>query len=257
MGNSEYALFAPYYDVLMRDAQYEARADYFCEIFRRYGHTPKLGIDLACGTGSLTIALKKRGYDFYGVDASPEMLSRAMEKSAQEGESILFLCQKLERLDLFGTVDTAVSSLDSLNHLSGRRNLLRAFQKTGFFMEKGGLFVFDLNTVYKHREVLSNNVYVYETPEVYCVWQNTLSGEDARVLIDLDFFHHEGEIYRREHSHFSEYAYEIEDVRKMLELSGFETLDVFDDLSFDAPKKESERIVFAARKTIQAGEKTN
>ena len=257
MSNSDYALFAPYYDELMRGAQYEARADYFCEVFRRFSHVPRLGIDLACGTGSLTLALKKRGYEFYGVDASPEMLSKAMEKCADAGEQILFLCQKLERLDLYGTVDTAVSSLDSLNHLSGRRSLQQAFLKTGFFMEKGGLFVFDLNTVYKHREVLATHTFVYETPGVFCVWQNTLSGEDCRVRIDLDFFHREGETYRREHSRFSEYAYEIEDVREMLRISGFETLGVFDDLSFEPPKKESERIVFAARKTIEAGEKTN
>ena len=257
MTGSGYALFAPYYDGLMRGAQYEARADYFCEIFRRFSHTPKLGIDLACGTGSLTLALKKRGLDFYGVDASPEMLSKAMEKTAQAGVDILFLCQRLERLDLYGTVDTAVSSLDSLNHLSGRQSLFQAFLKTGFFMEKGGLFVFDVNTVYKHRSVLANNTFVYETPQVYCVWQNSLSGADCRVRIDLDFFTREGELYRREHTRFSEYAYEIDDLREMLRLSGFETLGVFDDLSFEPPKNDSERIVIAARKTIEAGEKTN
>ena len=103
-----YEAFASYYDGLMQNVDYEKRAEYFCSLAERVGHTPGLALDLACGTGSLTLALARRGWDIYGVDASPAMLSVAQEKAAQEGVSLLFLCQPMQKLDLYGTVNTVI-----------------------------------------------------------------------------------------------------------------------------------------------------
>lgn len=131
--------------------------------------------------------LAARGKEVIGVDASPEMLSQAREKSGECQPPVLYLCQEMEELDLYGTVDAAICMLDSLNHLEGEEALGQALHRLQYFVEPGGLFLFDMNTPYKHREVLGDNTFVYDTDQVYCVWQNTWSPEEGAVDIDLDF----------------------------------------------------------------------
>lgn len=244
-----YSVFAQYYDVLTGNVDYPGRAAYFLSLLDRVGHRPVLALDLACGTGSLTLELHRRGLDIYGVDASVEMLSIAREKSAAAGADILFLCQPMQELDLYGTVDTVFCALDSLNHLAGPEELQRALDKVSFFMDPGGWFLFDVNTPYKHQSVLGDNTFVYDLPRVYCVWQNRFSPEDFRVDIRLDFFEREGRVYRRRIQRFSERAYPEERLRAMLAQAGFGKVLIFDEMSFDPPRPDSQRLMVAAQKT--------
>lgn len=243
-----YAVFAQFYDGLTKNVDYAQRADYFLSLLERVGHTPGLALDLACGTGSLTLELYRRGVDVYGVDSSVEMLSEARVKCAEAGADILFLCQKMQSLDLYGTVDTVVCSLDSLNHLDGREQLQQAFNKVSFFMDPGGWFLFDLNTPYKHEKVLGNHTFVYDMGPVYCVWQNRLGVDPGRVDIQLDFFEREGKLYRRSREHFSEFACPTEEVLCMLQKAGFGPAQVYNELTYDPPMPDSQRLVFAAQK---------
>lgn len=243
-----YADFARFYDLLTGNVEYSRRAEYLLELARRVGHQPKLALDLACGTGSLTLELFRRGVDVYGVDASVEMLSEARQKCSDAGAEILFLCQKMQSLDLYGTVDTVFCTLDSLNHLSGRTDLLAAMKKVHFFMDPGGWFFFDMNTPYKHREVLGNNTFVYDYDEVFCVWQNAYYEPENLVEIELDFFERDGDCYYRSGEQFSERAYDVDVVLSLLKEAGFCRTLVYDELSFDPPKADSQRLVYAAQK---------
>lgn len=241
---SNYDIFAYYYDSLTLNVDYAGRADYISEILARKGHDSGITLDLACGTGSLTVELKKRGFDIYGIDSSVSMLSIAKDKSPDT----LFLCQKMQNLDLYGTVDTVVCALDSINHLSSKEQIQQAFNKVSFFMNPEGLFIFDFNTVYKHENVLKDNVFIYDTENVYCVWQNRLKKKSARVDISLDFFGKEGKKYVRSSEHFSEITFPVEEVLEMLRLAGFKETEVYDDMSFESPKPDSQRVVFVAKK---------
>ena len=113
---------------------------------------------------------------------------QAAEKNMALEQPVLYLCQPLERLDLYGTVDLAVCTLDSLNHLPGKKALQKALHRLQFFVEPGGLFLFDVNTPYKHREVLGNNCFVRESEALFCVWQNEYTPEEHKVEIQMDFF---------------------------------------------------------------------
>ena len=118
--------------------------------------------------------------------------------------------------------------------------------RVALFMNEDGYFVFDVNTVYKHRHILANNTFVYDTDKVYCVWQNSLK-ENNIVNIDLDLFEREGETYRRYSEHFKERAYEIDELTEMLSQSGFEVKAVYRDMSTDSLQADSDRAVFVAR----------
>ena len=134
-----YSVFAQYYDELTENVEYSRRAEYLLELMRRLGHQPGLTLDLACGTGSLTLELYRRGVDIYGVDGSVEMLSEARMKCAEAGADILFLCQKMQSLDLYGTVKTAVCTLDSLNHLKTGKSFSKCSPRY-LFHGPGGIF---------------------------------------------------------------------------------------------------------------------
>ena len=243
---SGYHIFSQFYDNLTFNVDYEKRADYIQSVLSLWEHEPGLALDLACGTGSMTIALKERGWDIFGIDGSQDMLSIAMEKAYDKELSILFLCQQMERLDLYGTIDTCICTLDSLNHITEKNTLQAAFDKVALFMNPDGMLVFDVNTVYKHQRILGSNTFVYDTDEVYCVWQNSLK-ENNIVNIELDLFEKEGGVYTRHTERFSERAYDIEELKEMLKKAGFETLAVYRDLTTEPLFDDSDRAVFVAR----------
>ncbi len=245
---SGYSQFARYYDSLTKNVDYSEYADYYLDLCRKLSHSPGITLDLACGTGSLTLELFRRGVDVYGIDASVSMLSQAREKCMEEGADILFLCQKMQEMDLYGTVDTVICSLDSLNHLSGEAELKKAISKVAFFMNPGGYFFFDMNTLYKHEKVLGNHTFIYDTAKVYCVWQNRFTPSSGRVDIHLDFFEKEKNHYLRSSEHFSERAYPVRKIEALLEQSGFEEIRFFDGLSFLPLREESQRLMAAAKK---------
>ena len=245
---SSYSFFAKYYDELTQNVEYSRRADYFSALLLSCGFESGTVLDLACGTGSLTVELAKHGYDMIGVDASGDMLCRAQNKAFESGVSPMFLCQRMQELDLYGTVDAAVCSLDSINHLTDEEDVRRTFERLRLFVAPGGVFIFDVNTVYKHKNVLGDNAFVYEYPDVFCVWQNSFNGQDNTVDIELDFFEKSGETYKRRSENFSDRAYEIDFLKSLLDKTGFDTEFVFDDMSREPLKEDSQRAVIAARR---------
>ena len=243
---SGYHDFSRFYDNLTFNVDYKKRADHIQSVLSLFGHDMGLTLDLACGTGTLTLELKSRGVDIFGIDGSYDMLSVAMEKASDMGLEVLFLCQKMENLDLYGTIDTCICTLDSLNHITDKAKLQKVFDKVALFMDKDGCFVFDVNTVYKHRNILADNTFVYDTDKVFCVWQNSLK-ENNIVNIELALFERDGNAYYRQSERFKERAYEIDELKEMLEKSGFEVLAVYDDMTTEPLREESDRALFVAR----------
>lgn len=243
-----YTDFARFYEALMEDAEYEKRAAYILEICKLFEHETGKTLDLACGTGSLSRELFKMGVDIFGVDGSEDMLCEATDKKYEEGIDIPYFQQEMQELELPMQIDTCVCTLDSLNHLTDIDAVQETFNRVGKYMNSGGLFIFDVNTVYKHREVLGNNNFVIEADDIFCAWQNYLCDDDV-VEIDLDFFlKGEDGLYERFSESFEERAYSEEQLTKMLKNAGFEVEVVYGDLSFDSPAPNEERQIFVARK---------
>ena len=241
-----YNSFAEYYDELTEDARYPERCQYILNAAEKFGHTLGKTLDLACGTGSLTLLLAERGVDVFGADGSVDMLSEAMQKSLAADRHILFVHQQMQALELPEPVDTCVCTLDSLNHLTDKNDVQAAFIGVSRYMNPGGLFIFDVNTVYKHKKVLADNVFVLENERVFCVWQNFT--EDNLTEISLDFFEEQNGAYYRSSEDFSERAYADGEIREMLQGAGFETLGCYGDLTFEPPRADEQRVIYIARK---------
>ncbi len=245
---SSYDIFALYYDSLTKNVKYTDRADYLLKVLKSLNHDVGIALDLACGTGSLTIELYKNNIDVYGVDASNSMLSVAKDKAYDLDVDIMFLCQKMENLDLFGTVNTVFCCLDSINHLRSFEIMQEVFDRVSLFLEPNCYFVFDFNTPYKHEFVLAENAFVYDTKDVYCVWQNNYRAENHRVDVTLDFFEKENTKYNRYTEKFFEITCDTNSLVEMLKKSGFKDIKIFDDMTENPPKEDTQRIVVFAKK---------
>lgn len=244
---NSYRDFASYYDELMEDARYGERCRYILETAARLHHDMGRTLDLACGTGSLTVLLAENGVDVFGADGSEEMLSIAAQKALAAGQHTLFVRQDMRRLALPESIDTCVCTLDSLNHLTDSADVQKTFQNVARYLRTGGLFLFDVNTVYKHRAVLADNVFVMENEHVFCSWQN-FSGENDTVDIALDFFVERSGVYERFSEDITERAYPEAQLRRWLAQAGFDVQGVYGDLTFAPPAETEQRIIFCCRK---------
>ena len=248
---SGYCEFAEVYDRLMSDVPYGERAAYLARLFKKHDRMPRLLLDVACGTGNFSLAFAHMGAEVIGADPSAEMLAAAREKAAASGQDILFLCQPAEELDLYGTVDGAICCLDSLNHIPDYEDFCAALARVTLFLETGRLFIFDLNTIYKHETVLADHIFIIEQNGVYCVWQNETDRQTHTTDILLDFFVEENGVYRRGTDAFCERAYSPEAVEEAIRRAGLETVAVYDDMTEAAPGEKAERVVYVTRKTAE------
>ena len=244
-----YEFLAGCYDELTTDVRYSRWADYIEKHFARSALPIHTVLDLACGTGSLTAELMGRGYEMICADRSAEMLSVAVEKCRDlEGEPPIFLCQSMEKLDLYGTIDACVCCLDSVNYVTNPRQLKKAFERVHLFLMPGGLFLFDINTPDKLRG-LDGGMFIDETDDAYCVWRAEYSPRRRICTYGMDIFRLEedGRWSRGEEVH-EEYAYEPDELEEYLREAGFTRIRRHGCLKMRAPVPGEERIFFTAVK---------
>ena len=244
-----YENLAGCYDQFTRDVDYVRWADYLERHFARSALPIHTVLDLACGTGSLTLELARRGYEMIGVDQSEEMLAQAAEKCRQASEiPPLFLHQSMDKLDLYGTIDACVCCLDSVNYVTSPQKLERAFQRVHTFLMPGGLFVFDVNTPDKLR-ALDGQVFLDESADAYCVWRADYSARRRVCTYGMDLFTLEpdGRWSRAEELH-EEYAYEPDELEALLIRAGFSRIKQYGERKLRGPKAGEGRIFFDARK---------
>ena len=244
-----YREFAAFYDRLTGDIDYAQEAEQVLRLLADYGCAePETVLDLACGSGSLSVELAQRGVDVIGVDGSADMLAKANEKAAAAGKPLLFVQQDMRELDLYGTVDAAVCMLDSLSHLCRTADLREVFRRLHLFVAPGGLLIFDVNTPYKHREVLGDNAFVFEEDDFVCVWRNRLEERSGIVDMQLDFFVDSGGSYRRLTDTVRERAYSRRTWEKLLADAGFGIEAVYGADMLSPPGPQEERWVFVTRR---------
>lgn len=249
---SSYNFLAGCYDRLTYDVDYALWANYIEKHFAKCPLPGKTVLDLACGTGSLTRELALRGYEMIGVDQSPEMLAEAAEKNRGIVPiEPIFLCQSMERLDLYGTIDACVCCLDSINYVTDPQKLARAFARVHLFLMPGGLFLFDINTPEK-LEGLDGQVFLDETEDTYCVWRSEFSRRSRVCSYFMDIFQLDSQSsqwIRGEELH-RERAYTAEELTAMLRAAGFVNVKAWGELKMRPPRAGEQRIFFTARKEL-------
>lgn len=243
-----YTGFAAVYDMFMDNIPYEEWCEYLTDILKDYGVEDGLVLDLGCGTGKLTRLLAGKGYDMIGVDLSEEMLEIAMEHQAIEGGEILYLLQDMREFELYGTVGAVVSICDSVNYLTEYEELVQVFSLVNNYLDPGGVFVFDLNTPYKYREILGEQTIAENRAEGSFIWENYFDEEDGVNEYDLTLFIREedGRFQKFEETHYQR-SYTLGEVQQAILEAGMEFVTAYDAFTKEPPKEDSERIYIVAK----------
>lgn len=243
-----YGSFAYVYDKFMDDVPYEEWADYVQSLLMEYEVREGLVLELGCGTGNLTEILASRGYDMIGVDLSADMLDIAMEKRERSGRDILYLMQDMREFELYGTVRAAVSICDSMNYLQEEKDLLSTFKLVNNYLDPGGIFIFDLNTAYKYRELIGDTTIAENREGASFIWENTWYEEEKVNEYDLTIFAEtENGLYQKfEETHFQR-AYDLKTVKRLIAEAGMEFLAAYDAFTREPVRPDSERIYVIAR----------
>lgn len=250
MNGTAYTILADHYDELMEDIDYPAWADFYERMFSDHMEKkPEIVLDLGCGTGKLTSILAGRGYDMIGIDASPDMLSRAASLAEEEKKKILYLEQDMRAFDLYGTVDAVVCSLDCINYLTKKEDVALCFDRVHTFLAPGGIFVFDVNTKWKFEHVFGEESYILENEHVFLGWQNFYNPNTGLCRFYLTFFK-EGEDGRwdRYEEEQRERAYSDKTLRQLLQNAGFELITVCADVNGTPAGDADERHYFVCRR---------
>ena len=240
-----YSGFAKVYDLFMDNVPYEEWSQYLISLLKEYGIQDGLVLDLGCGTGKITRYLSRAGYDMIGIDCSGEMLQIAME---HESEEILYLCQDMREFELYGTVAAVVSICDSINYILEEEELKQVFSLVNNYLDPGGIFLFDLNTLYKYREVLGDNTICENREEGSFIWENFFDEEESINEYELTLFiREEGDCYRKYQETHYQRGYELSTIQRLLEEAGMEFLGVYEEGTKETPSPESERVYVIAR----------
>lgn len=244
---NSYCEFSAVYDELTQNVDYPKRFEYINHFLIENNITNGTVLDLACGTGSMSIELIKNGFDVIGIDLSENMLEIASNRLLEYGDNFSLLKGNMTDYRLDKYVKACICSLDSINHLNDINDVEKTFCNVYNSLDKNGVFVFDVNTIYKHNEILANNTFVFDEEDFYLVWDNEYVS-DRVVRILLDMFVWNGKSYDRFSESFEETAYSIDELLDALCRAGFSDISVYDELTLNPPREKSERLYFICKK---------
>ena len=248
-----YEDFALVYDTFMDETPYDEWCSRILSVLRQAGIEDGLVLDLGCGTGSMTERLARAGYDMIGVDLSGRMLDIALKKKEKSGLDILYLQQDMREFELYGTVRAVVSVCDSMNYLTEYRDLVKVMGLANNYLDPGGVFIFDLNTVYKYRELLGNRTFAEDREHESFIWENTFDEESGINEYGLSIFVDSGladgdiPLYHKyEETHYQR-AYSLDEVERAAREAGMRIEAVYAAFTRETPAADSERIYVILR----------
>ena len=242
-----YEALAASYDRLTNDVDYKATVAFYREILAAEGLRPRTAVDLACGTGSVSVLLAKQGLRVIGVDMSEEMLTVAQQKADGLKNPPRFVCQRLQNLTLSRGVDLAVCALDSLDYITVPADCAEAIRRVYRALNPGGIFIFDVNTPEKLR-AMDGQVFLDEDDDVYCVWRGEFDEQTNICTYGMDLFQRQGRCWHRSFEEHREYAYSARQLAEYLKAAGFTNIRVYADRRMEPPRTGEQRIYFKARK---------
>lgn len=251
-----YADFASVYDVFMSETPYEEWSQLIDGWVKEYGIPRKEGeesnllVDLGCGTGTLTELLAAMGYDCIGIDSSWEMLAVAEKKKNLSGKEILYLCQDMREMELYGTVGCVVSLCDSLNYLLTEEEIKETFCRVNNYLHPGGIFIFDFNTAYKYKEIIGETTIAENREECSFIWENFYHKREEINEYQVNFFIREedGRYRRFQETHYQR-GYSVKQMQSLLEEAGLAFIGAFDSETRGGVREDSGRIYMLARES--------
>ncbi len=245
-----YEALAPIYDDFMDNISYDTWFSYIHVLLMNNGIKRGTVLDLGCGTGEVTWRLDRAGYESIGLDISSEMLEKAREKCPDT----LFIQQDMREMELFGTVEAVVSICDSMNYLVERRDFIEVLKRVNNYLEKDGIFIFDLKTIHFFEKTVGNRVIADNRINATVIWDNEYNEKTYINTSDITLFTRtEGEYYRKSEEVHVQRAYTLEDVQSMIQEAGLELVSLYKAFTGEKATEECDRVYFVLREGFQEG----
>jgi len=242
-----YQDFAEIYDGLMNDVDYESWAEHYTRLLSIFGIRGGKVCECACGTGGLTLPLRRRGYQMTGVDLSREMLWQAAQKARKNGMNIPFVQQDMRSLNLHKPVDAVIATCDGVNYLLTEEDLLSFFRAAKRAIRPGGALIYDVSTPHKLKDILCAGLMCEDRPDITYLWQNTWHERSQTVDLDLCFFIRETDgRYRRTEEHQSQRAWDMETLKNVMWKAGFRGVCMYSEATLNPAKEGDQRWHIAA-----------
>jgi ubiquinone/menaquinone biosynthesis C-methylase UbiE len=241
-----YEGLAAIYDHVMRHVDYAEWARYIDSIFKRHGAEPATLVDLACGTGNVTMQLNHLGYSISGVDRSGAMVQVAQSKSESLGNPVNFCRGDLRQLDGVGPFDAAVCLYDSFNYLTTCTDVALALAEVHKVLEPRGMFIFDVcterNSVLHFQDVQESEQgpdFVYSRRSYY--------DREQKMQFNSFEIRFDGQESMVTETH-AQRIYAHEELVELIGKSQFDLVGAYDGFTFADGSDESDRVHFILRK---------
>lgn len=245
-----YFQMAYLYDRLMEEAPYKKWYTITEEILRLTGEKVETIADLGCGTGEITLKMAEAGYNLYGVDYSADMLAVAAEKSFQKNVNIQWINQDIRELSGLSNIDLAISYCDVINYITKIEEVKNTFQNVAQILRPGGLFIFDVHSMYHVEQNLTNKTFADVGEDYSYIWFCDPGDEQGEMFHHLTFFTLVGEKYERFVELHHQQTYPVHKYEQLLLETGFEKPKLYADFNIkdEFITEKAERIFFLTRK---------
>lgn len=188
-------------------------------------------LDLMCGNGHITQALKKRGYKMTGLDGSEGMLKFAQ----QNAPGVPFILEDARTFNMKNEFDAVVCMNDGLNHIMEYKELVMAARKVYASVKKGGYFVFDVNLEDRYKTILHGDVKGAQDSTFAFIYNYRYNAEQRLANIQFNIFipgapANNGvyESWKRVDVNIEQYCYPHIKIIEAIETVGFVVLKTYD-----------------------------
>lgn len=169
-----YTKLAEIYDEIMSEVDYDLWADYIDALMLKHHPHPKTVMELACGTGSLTLSLDElECYSLSGTDKSPQMIAKAKQKNDARRCNVDFSVMNFLNITDNRRYDIVLCLFDSINYLHNPQDIIQFLNESKKLLTPESLLIFDFTTPvnsieaieYLHNEegTTSNNFHFYRS----------------------------------------------------------------------------------------------
>lgn len=243
-----YEGLARIYDFLVAGVDFEEWVEHLEEILKRFHFSPRTILDLACGTGNLTLPLARRGYRVIGLDISPTMISVAREKASQSGLNVEFMVEDMRFFKLKNPVDLIICFHDGINYLPEYEDLERVFCQVNKNLTPGGFFLFDVNNIQWLSKTTSEPTTLI-TPEFTLRWQTRYHAQRSFWEIEVTILIKDDKENTRAFTEtHREYYYTPEQIQQALKASQLTLLAAYNAFTFSPISAGSRRHFYVTQK---------
>jgi 2-polyprenyl-3-methyl-5-hydroxy-6-metoxy-1,4-benzoquinol methylase len=244
-----YGAFASVYDIMQYDIDYENWIEQIKAIAGKYSTGARSMLELACGTGTIGIGLSKKGYLVEALDLSEDMLTVAQSKAYDAGVKMRFYHQDMVSFNTKKTYDVIFCMCDGLNYILDEASVGKVFENVIKHLNPGGLFICDLSSKYKLKEIIGNRTFAETFDQAAYIWENEFDALTNQLAFTLTLFIEEDDGYQRFEEFHTQKAHENEAVLAIAN-QNFNVLEILDGDTFEVLQETSQRVCFIMKRKI-------